>query len=152
MNGVLLEAYKDGRMSDEFIQDALFEMISGISSYYIPNDPWRYAEEKENKPFDQIPQERRKELFKEYQEQKKNITNRELMHKARLVHIQNQEYLADMMENFNEEYFKNKDAVIRNIEEILFGEQGKINQDVEHASERAEQFLHIYQMFYNYQE
>jgi len=27
-----------------------------------------------------------------------------------------------MMDNFNEEYFKNKDAVIRNIEEILFGE------------------------------
>jgi len=26
------------------------------------------------------------------------------------------------MENFDETYFKNKDAVIRNIEEILFGE------------------------------
>jgi hypothetical protein len=48
------------------------------------------------------------------------------------------------MENFNEDYFKNKDAVIRNIEEILFGEQSKINRDVEHASERVEQFLHVY--------
>lgn len=139
-----LEAYKDGRMSDEFIQDALFEMISGISSFYIKTDPWRYAEEIENKAYNEIPVERRAELFKQYQEQKKNITNRELMHKARLVHIQNQEYLANMIENFNESYFKNKDAVIRNIEEILFGEQSKINRDVEHASERVEQFLHIY--------
>ena len=139
-----LEAYKDGRMSDEFIQDALFEMISGISSFYVKTDPWRYAEEIENKAYNEIPVERRAELFKQYQEQKKNIANRELMHKARLVHIQNQEYLADMMENFNEDYFKNKDAVIRNIEEILFGEQSKINRDVEHASERVEQFLHIY--------
>jgi len=49
-----------------------------------------------------------------------------------------------MMDNFNETYFNNKDAVIKNIEEILFGEQSKINRDVEHASERAEQFLHIY--------
>ena len=139
-----LEAYKDGRMSDEFIQDALFEMISGISSFYVKTDPWRYAEEIENKAYNEIPVERRAELFKQYQEQKKNIANRELMHKARLVHIQNQEYLADMMEKFNEAYFKDKDAVIRNIEEILFGEQFKINRDVEHASERTEQFLHIY--------
>lgn len=139
-----LEAYKDGRMSDEFLQDAVFEMITGISSFYVKTDPWRYAEEKEGKPFDKIPLERQQELFKEFQEQKKNITNRELLHKARLVHIQNQEYLADMMENFDETYFKSKDAVIKNIEEILFGEQGKINRDIEHASERAEQFLHVY--------
>ena len=139
-----LEAYKDGRMSDEFIQDALFEMISGISSFYVKTDPWRYAEEIENKAYNEIPVERRAELLKQYQEQKKNITNRELAHKARLVHIQNQEHLADMMNNFNETYFNNKDAVIKNIEEILFGEQSKINRDVEHASERTEQFLHIY--------
>jgi hypothetical protein len=39
-------------MSDEFLQDALFEMITGVSSFYRETDPWRYAEEKENKPFD----------------------------------------------------------------------------------------------------
>ena len=33
--------------------------VSGISSFYIKTDPWRYAEEKENKPFNQIPLERR---------------------------------------------------------------------------------------------
>jgi hypothetical protein len=39
-------------MSDEFLQDALFEMITGVSSFYVKTDPWRYAEDKENKPFD----------------------------------------------------------------------------------------------------
>ena len=139
-----LQAYKDGRMSDEFLQDAVFELITGISSFFVKTDPWRYAEEKENKPFDQIPLERQRELFKEFQEQRKNITNRELLHKARLVHIKNQEALADVLKDFNESYFKGKDAVVKNIEEILFGEQGKINRDVEHASERVEQFLHVY--------
>ena len=46
-----LDAYRDGRMSDEFLQDALFEMTTGISSAYFDTNWERYAEKIENKPF-----------------------------------------------------------------------------------------------------
>jgi len=32
-----LDKFKDGTMSDEFILDALFEMTSKISGFYVPN-------------------------------------------------------------------------------------------------------------------
>jgi len=54
-----------------------------------------------------------------------------------------------MMENFNETYYKNSDAVIKNIEEILFGEESKIIMDEEHSAKRAEQFLKIYPNYIN---
>ena len=38
--------------------------------------------------------------------------------------------MTEIQRTMLEAYFKDKDAVIRNIEEILFGEQGKINRDI----------------------
>jgi len=46
-------------MSDEFIQDALFELITGISSFYESTNWERWAEEKEGKSFSDIPLKRK---------------------------------------------------------------------------------------------
>ena len=139
-------AYKDGRKSDEFIQDALFEMVTGISSSYIETDPYRYAESVEKKPFNDIPKERQLQLLKEFKDSE--ISRRELIHWARKVHIKNQEVLAEMMNKFNEDYFKNKDAAIKNFEEIFFGNVGRISDpNLQlfgiNAAELAQDFLRV---------
>lgn len=134
-----LDAYRDGRMSDEFLQDALFEMTTGISSAYFDTDWERYAEKIEKKPFSEISNERKLQLKAEFDNMEHS--RRELIHMARKVHIRNQEWLSQMMQDFHEEYFKNRDAAIKNFEEIFFGHIDILNQ-VEQP-EMYQQFIKV---------
>lgn len=61
------DAYLNGDMSPIFVRNALFEMISPISDIFTKLTFKQYAEHIEKKDLDNIPDNRKEELYKEYE-------------------------------------------------------------------------------------
>lgn len=135
-----LDKFKDGTMSDEFIQDALFEMTSKISGVYVPTRLDRWIEEVKGKNIEELSDSERKQLAKEFEDTKP--LKRDLIRMARKVHIKNMEWLSKMITDYDETYFKNKDELTKNLEEILSIQRN--NLDPNNIVPAMEQYLTIY--------
>jgi flagellin-like hook-associated protein FlgL len=97
-----LDKFKDGTMSDEFILDALFEMTSKISGFYVPNIE-DYIKKETGKKLEDLNESEQKEWLQRFNDSRP--IRRDLMRVARQVHIQNMEWLAKALTEYNEEYF-----------------------------------------------
>lgn len=155
-----LDKFKDGTMSDEFIQDAVFEMITKISGLYIPTLEQKIKEET-GKSIDELSDSEREAWIEEFNASRP--IRRDIVRLARMAHIKNMEQLAKIITDYNEEYFRSGDKAVENFNEILFGGE-KINghrldviNDEEQAVPKAEQYLAIYPnkinpLLYNFQQ
>jgi hypothetical protein len=71
--------YRDGTMANEFIAEALFEMTVPISSVYGPTGLIQWMEDIEGKKYENITQDRRQELTKQWEDG--SIARREIVHR-----------------------------------------------------------------------
>ena len=133
-----LDKFKDGTMSDEFILDALFEMTSKISGFYVPNIE-DYIKKETGKKLEDLNQSEQKEWLQRFNDSRP--IRRDLMRIARQIHIQNMEWLAKALTEYNEEYFQNKEQAINNLEKILQIYQDSVVRDQETTVPRVEQYL-----------
>jgi hypothetical protein len=116
--------YRDGTMANEFIAEALFEMTVPISSVYGPTGLIQWMEDIEGKKYENITQDRRQELTKQWEDG--SIARREIVHRNYQVFKHNQQAFNNLLKKYEQNYFTdNEENVIRNLEELFLGNKGR---------------------------
>lgn len=119
-----LKMYRDGTMANEFIAEALFEMTVPISSVYGPTGLIQWMEDIEGKKYENITQDRRQELTKQWEDG--SIARREIVHRNYQVFKHNQQAFNNLLKKYEQNYFTdNEENVIRNLEELFLGNRGR---------------------------
>ena len=119
-----LKMYRDGTMANEFIAEALWEMTVPISSVYGPTGLIKWMEDVEGKKYEEISDDRRKELTKQWEDG--SISRREIVHRNYQVFKHNQQAFINLLNEHEQNYFTdNEENVLRNLEQLFLGDRGR---------------------------
>lgn len=119
-----LKMYRDGTMANEFIAEALWEMTVPISSIYGPTGLVQWMEDVEGKKYEEISDDRRKELTKQWEDG--SISRREIVHRNYQVFKHNQQAFINLLNEHEQNYFTdNEENVLRNLEQLFLGDKGR---------------------------
>ncbi len=133
-----LEQYKNGEVANEFIEEALFELDTQISSAYAPTDFRRWAEDESGKKYADLSDTERNSLKSRWKDAA--INRRDIIHRAYQVFNKNQQALSNVLKKHEEEYFQKKDNVLKNLESIFMNMESNISNS-ENVIENTQDFL-----------
>lgn len=135
------ESYFNGDMSAQFIQDALFEMSTAVSSAYMAPTFIQYAENKTGKRITDISKTEVENLEKEYKGWK-NSGFKDAVRVGSAIHKSIAKTMAQVMQEHSFKYYESFDQDLQNslgiLQQAISGSLNNLNQKQE-ASEYLEE-------------
>lgn len=121
----------NGKYSQEFIRDVIYELSPAINHAFIKPSFIRYAEYVKKKPIDQIPENELNDLKAKW-EAWKQTDMKDYLHISAGIHQQIVEKSADIVKKANEILNDSNDPVLRMIQNFqAFGFEGRMNAAIE---------------------